>query len=166
MPGRADELGAQHLERDELVELAIARAVDGAHAARAEQPEDLVAAADQFRPTHAGRTASEAPTHQERSDGEPASAAGGIVATAAFLSSRLSGTGGHYHLRRSAGRTEVLLGRGLGGRHRRLVCGGGGRGQPARRRAGMGGVKREADEMVRCRPTMLPSTVGSSFQRM
>ncbi len=44
--GCVDELAAQHLQRDDLVELRVARAIDGAHPADAEQPEQLVATCD------------------------------------------------------------------------------------------------------------------------
>jgi len=43
------ELFLQHLERDDLVELAVSRAVDGAHRACAEHPEELVAPAEELR---------------------------------------------------------------------------------------------------------------------
>jgi hypothetical protein len=45
-PRRAGQLRAQHLERAQLVELEIARLVDVAHSARAEQAEDLIALPD------------------------------------------------------------------------------------------------------------------------
>src|SRR5262249_22500049 len=45
----ADELAAQHLERDDLVELEIAHAVDVAHSARADPSEDVVPLADARR---------------------------------------------------------------------------------------------------------------------
>ena len=44
---RVDESLAEHLEGDDLVELAVARAVDAAHPADAEQAEDLVAVGEQ-----------------------------------------------------------------------------------------------------------------------
>ena len=46
IPGDVDQLAAEHLERDHLVELGVARAVDAPHAARAEEAEDFVAPTD------------------------------------------------------------------------------------------------------------------------
>jgi hypothetical protein len=45
-PRRSRQLGPQDLERDRLVELEVARLVDVAHSAGAQQPDDLVARAD------------------------------------------------------------------------------------------------------------------------
>ena len=43
---RLGQLGAQHLDRDEALERALAREIDGAHAALAERPHDLVLLAE------------------------------------------------------------------------------------------------------------------------
>ena len=49
-PGRVDQLAAEHLERDDLVELRVARPVHRTHPARAEEAQDLVATREHLRP--------------------------------------------------------------------------------------------------------------------
>ena len=47
-PLRPDQLAPQHLERHDLVELVVVRAVDGPRAAAADEPEDAVAVGDEL----------------------------------------------------------------------------------------------------------------------